>query len=93
MQTEMPAMVVDPSVISLQALAFVAADEALLPRFLALSGLSPQSLRAAAGDPETHAAVLQFVLGHEPTARAFAESAGLSADALHRAAHQLGVTL
>ena len=46
-------------------------------RFLALTGLTPESLRAAIGEAETHRAVLDFLCAHEPDLVAAAESLGL----------------
>ncbi len=80
----------DAETVALKALAFVAGDDEELGRFLALSGLSPAELRASAGRRETLSAVLGYVMGHETTAKGFAEAAGLSPDDLGRAAHALG---
>jgi hypothetical protein len=41
----------DPETLALRALAHIAGDEVLLPRFIALSGLDGASLKAGAGDP------------------------------------------
>lgn len=76
--------------LALEALGFVAADEVELGRFLGLSGLSLDRLRAEASSRATLSAVLAYVLGHEPTARAFAETHGYAAEDLARAAHELG---
>lgn len=68
-------------IVALQALAFVAGDDELLPRFLNLTGMDLDGLRAAAGsaDPATLGAVLDFLLNHEPTLMAFAEATGVPA--------------
>ncbi|TYR33843.1 DUF3572 family protein [Mesorhizobium microcysteis] len=60
--------------LAISALAFVASDPALLPRFLALSGIDAGQIRLAAGEPGFLAGVLQFILAHEPTLAAFCES-------------------
>jgi len=67
--------------VAIQSLAFVAADDELLPRFLALTGFDPTGLRAqaAAAEPSLMGAVLDFLLGHEPTLLAFAEATGVPA--------------
>ena len=57
--------------IAIKALAFIAADDTLLPRFLALTGLEPAQLRIAAAEPGFLPGVLDFVLGHEPTLQQF----------------------
>lgn len=59
------------------ALAWVLLDTPRAERFLALTGLSPESLRAAIGEPATHRAVLEFLCAHEPDLIAAAESLGL----------------
>ena len=51
--------------IALRALAFLAEDPARLNRFLALTGMGPQELRAGAGRSETLSAVLDYVLHDE----------------------------
>lgn len=75
--------------IAVQALGFVAADPELLPRFLALTGIEPAAIRAAAREPGFLAGVLQFVLAHEPTLLAFAEAAELRPAAVMEALRAL----
>ena len=48
--------------LALKVLAFLARDADALARFLALSGLELEDLRARAADPELLAAVVDFVL-------------------------------
>jgi hypothetical protein len=67
----------DASGIALNALAWVLSDDARAQRFLGLTGLTPDSLRTALGDPETHRAVLDFLCSHEPDLVAAAESLDL----------------
>ncbi|HEY6815178.1 MAG TPA: DUF3572 domain-containing protein [Croceibacterium sp.] len=67
----------DPRGIALNALAWVLSDTPRAERFLALTGLTPDLLRAAIGRPETHRAVLEFLCAHEPDLVAAAESLGL----------------
>ncbi|MFT3808421.1 MAG: DUF3572 domain-containing protein [Micropepsaceae bacterium] len=76
--------------IALEALGFIAADDAELGRFLGISGLSIDDLRASAGSSRTLLAVMEYVMGHEPTARAFAESQGYRPEDLANAAYRLG---
>lgn len=76
--------------LALEALGFIAADDVELGRFLGLSGLTPDQLRARAGAPDTLLAVMEYVMGHEPTARAFAEAHGYRPEDLAHAARQLG---
>ncbi len=47
-------------------------------RFLAITGLDPDGLRAAIAEPATHRAVLDFLCAHEPDLVAAAEALGLA---------------
>ena len=62
---------------ALGALAWILSDTPRAERFLALTGLSPDTLRAAVGEPSTHRAVLEFLCAHEPDLVAAADSLGL----------------
>ena len=62
----------DPEALALLALAYIAGDSDLLERFLALSGLDLEGLRARAQDPTLLGAILDFLLAHEPDLMAFA---------------------
>lgn len=68
----------DPVLTGLLALNFVCTDEDLGPRFLALSGVTPDDLRARADDPEILAAVLEFLLANERDLIAFCEAQNLA---------------
>jgi Protein of unknown function (DUF3572) len=57
----------DPAAIyALRALAWVLSDGGRADRFVALTGISPDDLRARAGTPVVMDAVLGFLEGHEP---------------------------
>lgn len=71
-----------PEVLALQALAHVAGDEDLGPRFLALSGLDAESLRARAGESLVLAAVIAFLAAHEADLLAVAEKLSVRPEAL-----------
>lgn len=58
--------------LAITALGFIAADPDLLPRFLAVTGISAGEIRAAAAEPGFLAGVLDFLLAHEPSVMAFA---------------------
>jgi hypothetical protein len=47
-------------------------------RFLAVTGLDPDGLRASLDEPATHLAVLDFLSAHEPDLIAAAEALGLT---------------
>jgi Protein of unknown function (DUF3572) len=66
--------------IALQALSFIAADAALGPRFLALTGLDAESLRRDAGTRPVLAAALDFLAGSERDLVACAEAIGSEAE-------------
>ena len=51
--------------IAVKALTLLTRDQERLARFLALTGLGPQTIRAAAGSPGFLRAVLDHVAGHE----------------------------
>lgn len=64
--------------VGLRALAFVAAQESLLERFLSLSGMTLTDLRSGAEDPATLLGVLDFLLAHEPDLTAFCQRENLA---------------
>ncbi len=55
----------DAETLALRALAHVAAKEDLFLRFVALTGMSVDEVRARIGDGATLGAILDFVLGDE----------------------------
>lgn len=80
----------DPAVLALQALAHVAGDEAMGPRFLALTGMDVAELRAKAGQPATLMALLDYLMANEADLLATADAIGVKPDALALAARKLG---
>jgi hypothetical protein len=77
-------------ILSLEALGWPAGDEDGLPRFLAASGTDIGALRAAAGNPDTLLAVIEFLLTQEDMMLRFCEAAGAEPAALHQARYALG---
>ena len=75
----------EAAAIATQALAYIAGDGARLGRFLAESGLGPESLRQAARDPSFLPAVLDFILSHEHDLVDFAAIAGIDPKRVGRA--------
>jgi hypothetical protein len=63
-------------------LGWIAADETLMTRFLALSGLTVETLRQAAQEPGFYAGVLGFLMGHEPTLIAYCEARGIAPESV-----------
>lgn len=62
--------------LALQALGWLVAQPDHIGGFLAASGLSPDDLRARAGEPEFLASVLDFLLQDEPLLLAFCADTG-----------------
>lgn len=75
--------------LAIQALGFVAADPALLPRFLAITGIEAGEIRRAAGEPGFLAGVLRFLTDHEPTLDAFRAASGVKPEEVGRAMRAL----
>jgi hypothetical protein len=68
--------------IAAQALAFLAADAARLSRFLAATGIEPDTLRAQAGTQEVLAAVLEYLATDESLLLVFAANAGVAPETI-----------
>jgi hypothetical protein len=73
------------SALAIAALSFIAQEPERLGRFLALSGIGPDSLRAAAREPGFLLGVLDHVTGDEALLLAFSESAGIDPGDIARA--------
>lgn len=76
--------------LALEALGWLAADEAAIGRFLDLSGMGAADLKAVASSRDTATAVVDFLLGDEELLLRFCAETGTPAEALHRAQHLLG---
>jgi len=76
--------------LAIQALAFIAEEPERLHRFLGMTGLPVQQIRAAAQEPGFLAGVLEHMLGDESLLIAFAQSAGIDPAEVARAAGALG---
>jgi Protein of unknown function (DUF3572) len=63
--------------LAITALSFLAGERERLERFLALTGLGPASLRAAARDPNFLVGVLEHVASDETLLLAFANESGI----------------
>lgn len=84
------AAVPDPEELAIAALHFLAEDAERLGRFLALTGIDPGSIRAAAGEPHFLASVLEHLLNDEALLMAFAANNRLAPEAVARAHARLG---
>jgi len=75
----------DSEVIALNCLTFLAEDGERLGRFLALSGVSPEMLRAQAREPSFLAGVFDYLLSDETLLLAFCEARDLKPETVIRA--------
>ena len=80
-------------IVAIQALSFIAGDPARLGRFLAESGIGPDTLRKSASDPKFLASVLDFVMRDDATVKAFASTAELHPTNVAAARQVLGDAL
>jgi len=71
--------------LAIEVLSYIAGDSQLLPRFLALSGITADEIRGASAVPGFFAGVLQFLLTHEPTLLAFCEVSDYAPQSIARA--------
>ena len=74
---------------SLRALAWVLSDDRRAQRFLDLTGLTPEVLRAGIGGREIQLSVLDFLCAHEPDLVAAAESLEVEPSAIATARESL----
>lgn len=80
----------DYMVIGLQILGHVVGNQDLGPRFLALTGLDVDALRAGAGNPQVLAAAVQFLAAREADLIRAADAVGTTPAAVMRAGMALG---
>ena len=64
-------------IVAIQALSFIAGEPGRLGAFQAETGIGPETLRAAAANPEFLVSVLDFVLRDDATVNAFAAASQL----------------
>jgi hypothetical protein len=79
----------DPETLGLRVLAHIAMDEDLLPRFLTLSGLDGESLKARAADPALLGGLLDFVMFDDALVLRMAEALAVEPEAFARARARL----
>lgn len=79
----------DPEALALAALAATLTDERRAERFLAMTGLSPDGIRARLTDPSLLAACIAFLEGHEPDLIAVAGAVGVKPEQLLKAKAEL----
>ena len=76
--------------LAIQALTFIASDSERLGRFLAITGIGPAQIRAAAQEPGFLIGVLEHLAGDERLLSAFAAETGLDPAAIGKALVALG---
>ena len=76
--------------LAVQALSFLAGEPERLARFLALTGIGPDRIRAAAASPGFLAGVLDHVASEDALVTAFAAEAGIKPEAVEQARRILG---
>ena len=79
----------DPAALALTALAATLGDERRAQRFLDLTGIGTDELRARAGDPTLLVALIAFLEAHEPDLVGVAGEIGVKPEALIAARHAL----
>lgn len=75
--------------IAIKGLEFLAGDPEQLGRFLAVTGIGPRDLRAAAAEPGFLAGVIEFFMADETLLLAFATNAGIRPTLFAAARHLL----
>ena len=76
--------------LAIQALSFIAADTERLGRFLAVTGIGPAEIRAAAREPRFLAGVLDYLASDEKLAGEFTAGAGFRQSDIAKAHAALG---
>lgn len=80
----------DPAALALAALGWLLAEPSRAQRFLDLTGLTPDSLRAQVAAPSLHRAVFEFLSAHEPDLVQAAEALAVAPEAFVQAQRELG---
>ena len=75
--------------IALRALVWVLSDENRADRFLSLTGMTPDALRAGINDPMILGAVLEFLANHEADLVAASEALDIAPETLAAAWEKL----
>ena len=76
--------------VGLQAVSFIISDDTLRDRFIAISGVDPDSIRTLITQPEFLINVLDFLIQHEPDLIDFASETNLPPESVVKAWRQLG---
>jgi hypothetical protein len=84
-----PAQSPDAATLALAALGWILQEEARAERFLSLTGLDPDGLRARLGDKALQLSVLEFLANHEPDMLRCSEALAVSPEELAGAGKEL----
>lgn len=84
-----PAQSPDAATLALAALGWILQGEDRAERFLALTGLDPDGLRARLGESALHMSVLEFLANHEPDLLRCAEALAVTPEELVIAGKEL----
>jgi hypothetical protein len=76
--------------LAIQALTYIAGDPERLERFLSVTGIGPEQIRLAAGEPGFLAGVLAYLASDEQSAAAFTAETGCGPTDIARAHNALG---
>jgi Protein of unknown function (DUF3572) len=79
----------EAELVAVSAFAFVAGDPERLARFLAITGLRPETIRQAAASPGFYGAVLDHVAADEQLLLALAGALGTKPERIMQARHTL----
>jgi Protein of unknown function (DUF3572) len=77
-------------IVAVQALSFLAGEPERLGKFLAETGIGPETLRSSASDPNFLVSVLDFVLRDDESVKAFAAASKLHPTNIMAAREVLG---
>ena len=81
----------DPELLALRVLGFLAETPDALARFLNQSGATPADIRTRADDPQFLGGVLDFLLGDDELVRHFCTAEAIDAHTVHLARHRLSL--
>ena len=79
----------DSDTLALTALAWLAGEEDLFLRFMALSGMTTDQVAAVASEPGFLGGVLDFLMGNETDLLRFSAESGIRPEAIAAAWHKL----
>lgn len=79
-----------PENVAIAALGWIAGNEDMLGRFLALTGIEASQIRGAAAEPGFLTGVLDFLMAHEPSLMAFCNETETDPETVQQAREAFG---